>query len=81
LVNPASARNINVDLESIPSAPQDGYVSFRVTFQSYLKNFFARRKILRALPMWAKIAIGTTLCAMAAAAVIGTSVYFSQAGQ
>jgi hypothetical protein len=81
LVDPASARNINVDLESVPSAPQAKYVSFRVTFQSYLKNFFARRKILRALPMWAKIAIVATLCAIAAAAIIGLSVYFTQAGQ
>jgi hypothetical protein len=54
---------------------------FRFTFQSNLKFVFVRKNILRAFPLWAKIAIGATLFTAVAAAIVVPVVYFSVTGQ
>jgi hypothetical protein len=63
----------------VPTFSEKSYVFF-FKFLFYFKNLFFSR-IARALPLWAKIVMIGTVCALVAGGAIGAGVYFAIHGQ
>ena len=80
LVYPESVRNININLDSIPSVSTARYASFSFCFSILFEIFFVRSKVSGPIvPRWAQIVIGTILTLFLMGA-IAAGVYFSLQG-